>query len=73
MGIKMMVYDPPLPDLPFLAVVLDLETGRVLLARAAPTLAQGEAVLIDLARQLEAEPTEAGVAIILASQGDAAA
>lgn len=71
MGIKMMVYDPPLPDLPFLAVVLDLEAGRVLLVRAAPTLAQGEAVLIDLARQLEAEPTGASVAMILAGQSDA--
>lgn len=71
MGIKMMVYDPPLPDLPFLAVVLDLEAGRVLLAQAAPTLAQGEAVLIDLAQQLEAEPTGASVAMILADQSDA--
>jgi hypothetical protein len=56
MGIRLVVYDPPMPGFPYLAVVLETEpVDRVLHAEACHTAAEAEARLVELGGVLESD------------------
>ena len=52
------VYDPPLPHYPHLAVVFDVE-GEVLVSRVVPSREEGEAFLAQVMSAIQSQIDEA--------------
>jgi len=68
MSLNLLVYEPPLPGLPFLAVAIETEaSAEVLYAEAHPSLAAAEAAILSLAERMKSDTAWAGE--LLPSQG----
>ena len=55
MGIRGAVYDPPAPNYPYVAVVINDATNEVVVARSVPSPAQGEAMIAMVFEQFAAD------------------